>query len=413
MALIHHAAMCIAALVAPLLCTRPSRADVVTDWNIVALNATAQPPNSILQSRSLAIVHGAMYDAVCAVQRSGPAYAVQLEAPSDASLDAAVAAAAHAALERLAPAAKSSLDAALSDTLAKIADGPAKQEGIALGARIGARSVALRSEDGADAKVSFTPKLGIAQWAPTPPQALPPILRQWGAVVPFVFGEAIEWRGPSPPGSAAFARDFEEVKRLGARTSATRSADQTAAAVFWTVQTAVPWHAAARAVSAAKSLSVSDNAKLFAMLAMASADSQIVAFAEKYRQPHWRPVTAIRAGVAASGNAPALERDIAWEPLLGTPPHPEYPSAHAMFSGASEAVLRHWLGGDSVEVSATYPPLFGVTRSWRRLSQISEEVENARVWGGIHFRSADRDGTEVGRRIGAAVVRDFPRHADH
>lgn len=358
-------------------------------------------------------MHGAIYDAVCAVERSGTAYAVLLEAPSHTSLDAAVAAAAHAALERLAPAAKPVLDVALSDTLAKIADGPAKQEGVALGARIGARSVALRSEDGADAKVSFTPKSGIAQWAPTPPLPLPPILPQWGAVARFVFGEAIEWNGPPPPGSAAFAREFDEVKQLGARTSATRSADQTAAAVFWTVQTSVPWHAAARAVSAARSLSVADNAKLFAMLAMAGADSQIVAFAEKYRQPHWRPVTAIRAGVAGSSNAPALEGDTAWEPLLGTPPHPEYPSAHAIFSGAAEAVLRHWLGGDSVAVSATYPRLFGVTRSWRRLSQISEEVENARVWGGVHFRSADRDGTEVGRRIGAAVVRDFPQRPVH
>jgi hypothetical protein len=130
-------------------------------------------------------------------------------------------------------------------------------------------------------------------------------------VARFVFGEAIEWNGPPPPGSAAFAREFDEVKQLGARTSATRSADQTAAAVFWTVQTSVPWHAAARAVSAARSLSVADNAKLFAMLAMAGADSQIVAFAEKYRQPHWRPVTAIRAGVAGSSNAPALEGDTA------------------------------------------------------------------------------------------------------
>lgn len=173
-----HRALSIAALVAPLLCTLTSRADVVTDWNVIALNATAQPPNSILQSRSLAIVRGAIYDAVCAVERSGTAYAVLLEAPSHTSLDAAVAAAAHAALERLAPAAKPVLDVALSDTLAKIADGPAKQEGVALGARIAARSVALRSEDGADAKVSFTPKSGIAQWAPTPPLPLPPILPQ-------------------------------------------------------------------------------------------------------------------------------------------------------------------------------------------------------------------------------------------
>jgi hypothetical protein len=410
---IHRAALSIATLAMPLLCPLPSHADVVIDWNIVALNATALPPNSILQSRSLAIVHGAIYDAARAVERKGSAYAVMLDAPNGTSLDAAVAAAAHAALERLAPAAKPTLDAALSETLARIADGPGKQEGIALGALIGTRSVALRSGDGANSKIAFTAKPGVAQWAPTPPQALPAILPQWGAVTPFVFGEALEWKGPPLPGSAAFVRDFEEVKLIGARTSTARNADQTAAAVFWTVQTALPWHAAARAVSAAKGLSISDNAKLFAVLAMASADSQIVAFAEKYRHPHWRPITAIRTGVAGKDDVPALERDAAWEPLLGTPPHPEYPSAHAIFSGAAEAVLRHWLDGDSIEVSVTHPPLFGVTRSWRKLSQITEEVENARVWGGIHFRSAGRDGIEAGRRIGASVVRDFPRRAVH
>lgn len=396
-----------------LVCAAPARADVVTDWNLVALNATASPPNSILQSRSLAIVHGAIHDAVRAVERDGPAYAVEIDAPGGTPIDAVVAAAAHAALERLAPHAKAVLDAALADTLAKVPDGPGKQHGVMLGARIGERSVALRAADGAAAKVAFTPKSGEAQWAPTPPQALPAILPQWGAVAPFVLREAIEWKGPPAPGSAAFARDYQEVKTVGARASSTRSADQTAAAVFWTVQTAVPWHAVARAVSAAKGLSVADNARLFAMLAMATADSQIVAFAEKYRHPHWRPVTAIRAGVAARDGLPALERDVAWEPLLGTPPHPEYPSAHAIFSGAAEVVLRHWLGGDDVEVSATHPPLFGVTRSWRKLSQITAEVEDARVWGGIHFRSADRDGTEAGRKIGAIVVRDFPRRAAH
>jgi len=161
-------------------------------------------------------------------------------------------------------------------------------------------------------------------------------------------------------------------------------------------------------VSATKGLSVSDNAKLFAMLSMATADSQIVAFAEKYRRPHWRPITAIRAGVSTDGGNTLLERDAKWEPLIGTPAHPEYPSAHAAFSGAAEVVLLAWLGGDDIEVSVTNPPLFGLTRTYRRLSQISEEVENARVWGGIHFRSSDRDGTEVGRTIGAIVVRDFP-----
>ena len=387
-----------------------ARADVVTDWNVIALNASAVPPNSVVQSRVLAITHAAVYDAVRAVERNGPAYAVEVPARSGASVEAAAAAAAHAALVRLAPAAKAMLDAALSATLAKIADGPAKTDGTALGAQVGEHMVALRAKDGADAMVPFNAKPGIGAYATTPPHAPPPILSQWGAVTPFVLRGNVgaEWKGPPVPGSAAFARDYDEVKNTGARHSSTRSADQTAAAVFWTVQTAVPWHAAARAVSAAKGLSVADNAKMFAMLALATADSQIVAFAEKYKRPHWRPITAIRSGVGADAGATPLERDAKWEPLLGTPPHPEYPSAHAIFSGAAEVVLRAWLGGDDLELSVTSPPVLGITRSYRKLSQITDEVENARVWGGIHFRSADRDGIEVGRKIGTLVVREFP-----
>ena len=205
--------------------------------------------------------------------------------------------------------------------------------------------------------------------------------------------------------TAQFARDFEEVRSVGARNSTTRTADQTAAAIFWTVQTAVPWHAAARAASAAKGLSLSENARLFALLSMASADSQIIAFAEKYNRPHWRPITAIRA--ATDLNMAALKGDIGWEPLLATPPHPEYPSAHAMFSGAAEAVLRGFFGHDEVDVSVTAPGPFGVTRTYRKFSELTAEVDNARVWGGIHFRSADVDGSEIGRKIGEIVLREF------
>jgi hypothetical protein len=192
---------------------------------------------------------------------------------------------------------------------------------------------------------------------------------------------------------------------VGARNSTTRTADQTAAAIFWTVQTAVPWHAAARAASAAKGLSLSENARLFALLSMASADSQIIAFAEKYNRPHWRPITAIRT--ATDLNIAALKGDIGWEPLLVTPPHPEYPSAHAMFSGAAEAVLRGFFGDDQVDVSVTAPGPFGVTRTYHKFSELTEEVDNARVWGGIHFRSADVDGSEIGRKIGEIILREF------
>jgi hypothetical protein len=385
-----------------------AQADTVTDWNVIALNATAVPPNAILQSRSLAIVHGAIYDAVCAVDRKSGVYAVNLEAPAGTLVEAAVAAAAHGTLVRLAPAQQPMLDAALNVSLSNIPDGPGKIAGIALGGQIAEKIVALRSSDGADAKVTFTPKASAGLYQLTPPQSLPAILSQWGAVTPFVLRSrtGLDLKGAPAITTAQFARDFEEVKSVGARNSTTRTADQTAAAIFWTVQTAVPWHAAARAASSAKRLSLSENARLFALLTMASADSQIIAFEEKYQRPHWRPITAIRA--ATDLGIPALKGDAGWEPLLVTPPHPEYPSAHAIFSGAAEAVLRGFFGSDEINVSVTAPGPFGVTRTYRQFSELTAEVDNARVWGGIHFRSADVDGTEIGRKIGEIVLREFP-----
>jgi hypothetical protein len=386
----------------------PARADVITDWNVVALNATAVPPNSILQSRVLAIVHGAVYDAVRAIDQKHVAYAVDLKAPAGSSVDAAVAAAAHGALVRLAPTQRVMLDAALNATLSKIADGPSKSDGISIGGQIAERTIALRIDDQSDIKVTFTPTPGPGHYQLTPPYSIPAILPHWGSVRPFVLRSrsGLEFKGPPAIASAEFARDFDEVKSIGARNSTTRTADQTAAAIFWTVQTAMPWHAAARAASAAKNLSIFDNAKLFAMLSMATADSQIVGFDEKYKRPHWRPITAIRAAVDL--NIATLKGDPNWEPLLVTPTQPDYPSAHAIFSGAAEAVLREFFGSDEVSVSVTFPAPFGVIRSYRKFSEITVEVDNARVWGGIHFRSADRDGSEIGRKIGTAVARDFP-----
>ena len=382
--------------------TGRAQADVVTDWNVIAINATAVPPNSILQSRVLAIVHGAIYDAVRAVDQKSAAYAIDLKAPAGTSLDAAVAAAAHGVLVRLAPMQKPSLDAALNAALSKIADSGGKTDGISVGSQVAERLVALRSSDRADAKATFTAQAGLGFYQPTPPHSMAPILLQWGGVTPFILRNrsSLQFKGPPPVVSAEFARDLDEVKSFGARNSTTRTADQTAAAIFWTVQTAVPWHAAARAASAAGNLSIVENAKLFAVLSMATADSQIVAFEEKYKRPHWRPITAIRA--AANG-------DPKWEPLLAMPPHPDYPSAHAVFSGPAEAVLRIFFGSDEVQVSVSYPGPFGVTRSYSKFSEITDEVDNARVWGGIHFRSADKDGSDVGRKIGEIAMRDFPK----
>jgi hypothetical protein len=384
-----------------------ARADAVTDWNVIAVNATAVPPNSVVQSRVLAIVHGAIYDAVRAVDHKNPAYAVELNAPSGTSVDAAIASAAHGVLVRLASPQRPTLDTMLNTALAKIPDGQAKTDGIRIGSQVAEKLLALRSADGADAKVTFTPKLGAGLYQLTPPDFAPAILPQWGGITPFGLRSrsGLEFKGPPAITSAEFAREFDEVKSVGARNSTTRTADQTAVAIFWVAQTGVPWFAAARTHSTARNLTIAENARLFALLSIATADSQIIGFDEKYQRPHWRPVTAIRA--AATLNIPTLKGDTNWEPLLMTPPQPDYPSTHCIFSGAAEAVLRAFFGSDDINVNVTFPAPLGVTRTYRKFSQIAEEVENARVWGGIHFRSADRDGSDVGRKIGSMVMRDF------
>jgi hypothetical protein len=353
-----------------------------------------------------------MYDAVRAIGGNRPAYTPDLKASSGASVDAAVAAAAHHALVKLIPSQRGALDAALNATLLRISDARAKADGLEIGTQVADALIALRNGDQSNAVVAFNPKPSAGRYRPTYPHNLPAILPQWGGVTPFVLKglAGLETKGPPAPGSAEYLRDFEEVKSVGARDSKTRTPDQTAAAIFWTVQTAVPWHAAARAAATTTGNSVIENARLFAMLSMATADSQIVCFAEKYKHIHWRPIAAIRE--AATTNVRNLTPDPNWEPLLGTPPHPEYPSAHACFSGAAEAVLQRFFGSDAVQVDVTFPQVFGVTRTYIKFSQISEEVNDARVWGGIHFRSADTDGYTLGRKVGEIVARDFPVNSD-
>jgi hypothetical protein len=406
-----HQKLTALAILAALSTVSSAPADVVTDWNLAAINATAVPPNSILQSRVLAIAHQAMYDALRTIGGNRPAYVVDLKAPVGASIDAAVAAAAHRALVKLIPAQRSTLDAALNATLSRISDARAKADGVEIGVQVADALIVVRNGDQSDAAVPFNPRPG-ASYRPTYPHNLPSILPQWGGVTPFVLKglTGLETKGPPAPTSAEYLHDFDEVRAVGARDSKTRTPDQTAAAIFWTVQTAVPWHAAARSASATKGNSVTQNARLFAMLSMATADSQIVCFAEKYKHLHWRPITAIRE--AATTNVRNLSPDPDWEPLLGTPPHPEYPSAHACFSGAAEVVLQRFFGSDAVQVDVTFPPVFGVTRTYTKFSQISAEVNDARVWGGIHFRSADTDGYTLGRKVGDIVARDFPIGSD-
>jgi len=384
-----------------------AKADMAIEWNAIAIEATAVPPNSILQSRVLAITHAAMYDAARVIDGKAAMFATGIQPDGPNSPEAAVPAAAHTVLRRLAPAQSAAIDAAYKSALSRVAEGLPKMNGVKLGQMVAEKLLALRASDGSTHKADFRLKDGMGFYQLTPPHAMQPILVQWGAVTPFVIRlkDGYETKGPPQLDSAQFKADFDEVKLLGARHSSARTSDQTAAAVFWTVQTGVPWFAAARAAANERKPAALDNLRLFALLSVAAADSQIACFKDKYDRLHWRPITAIRA--AAASKIAALEGDATWEPLLGTPPHPEYPSAHACFSGAAEAVLRGELKTDSVRVSITHPLVFGVTRTFNSFSAISKEVNDARVWGGIHFRSADVDGHELGWRVGEAVLREF------
>lgn len=393
-----------------LFCASATRADVVADWDLAAINATLGGP-TFPQTRTLAIMHTAIFEAVNTIDRRYTPYAVDMAAPKGTSAEAAAAAAGHAVLSALVPAQQAGFDNALNASLAKVPDGQAKTDGIAVGKQVAEKILALRANDGFAAKVEFKiPPPGLGVWQLTP-QFSQPIQTQWGQMKPMVLKSATQFDpgGPTPLSSEQWVRDYNEVKSLGARNSTTRTAEQTAVAIFWTIQTNVPWHAAARAAAAAKGLDIVDSARLFALMTMAAHDSQIAVIEEKYRYNFWRPYTAIRYAGGA-GNS-ALASDPNWEPIINTPGFPEYPSGHCIHSGAAEQVLKSILGSDQVNVSVTSPPLTGVTRTWSSFSQMAREVEDARVWGGIHYRTSDEHATQTGRKIGEWTVKNFLRQA--
>ena len=325
-----------------------ARADMVTDWNQTAIRAIeiAGAPVPV-QTRAMAMVHAAIFDAVNAIDEKYIAYAIVVRAVPGASAEAAAAAAAHGILDRMYPLQKPITDAALAKSLARIPDGQSKAEGLRLGQEVAAKIFDLRKDDGSGAQQTYVFGSGAGVYQATPPMNANPILPQWGHVKPFMLSSAKQFTfaGPAPPNSAAFAKDFNEIKRIGSKDSLERTTEQTAIAIHWTGSEVVPFNTVARVAAAAKGLGIVESARLFALLNMSMADALIGGFEAKYTFNYWRPVTAIRnAGLA--GNA-AISADASWEPLLVTPPHPEYPCAHCLAAGAAVAVLQHIFDGES------------------------------------------------------------------
>jgi hypothetical protein len=378
-------------------CLATARADVVTDWNVTAL-AVSEANTPQETNRALAITHAAMFDAINSITRSHVPYLIQPTVPANASQETAAAAAAYGVLVWLYPNQKAMLDSAQKTLLAKVNDGRAKDDGVALGQQVAAKYIAVRSTDGADRKVDYVPVSGVGKWRPTPQAYQAFVSAVWADVTPFVLKSPTELSapGPLPLDSQQYAKEIDEVRRLGARDSKERTADQTAAAIFSLSKSSVVWNAAARATVAAHDASLVENARIFALMNMAMMDSTIAGWAIKKQYPLWRPITAIRE--AASNPDPN------WEPLLITPSHPDYLSGHCISSGSAARMLTMLFGNDGVRFSATFGGQFGLTRSYPGFAALEKEIENARVWAGIHTRTADEHGSLMGHQIAELVA---------
>jgi hypothetical protein len=379
-------------------------ADVVTDWNEIAvaqvLAARQSPPEG---ARSMAMMHVAMFDAINAVQPRYASYAFKGQATAGASAEAAGVAAARTVLAKLFPDQKEAVETAYASSLAAIPEGAPKASGIALGEQVGSECIAMREKDGTGVPFAYRPVTAPGVYVPT----ILPASSEWPTVKPFFLKAAAQFRPGPPPAlkTAEWARDYNEIKQLGGRQSSARSAEQTEVARFW-AQTGVPsWNPVVRAVASAAGLSLVEDARLFALVNMAATDAFVAVFDAKYTYNLWRPITAIRNGDRHDN--PAVARDAGWMPLIDTPMHPEYPCAHCISSAAVGTVLASELKGRPVSIAMTSATAPGVTRRWTRVEDYMGEVSNARVWAGVHYRFSTRVGEDMGRRIGELAVSEY------
>jgi PAP2 superfamily len=373
-------------------------ADAVTDWNVKAgelvVEAKLGPPPA---NRVMAMVHAAVYEAVNAITKRYPASRLQLEAAHGASVDAAVAAANHATLAKLMPSQQASIDTAYQAALATIADGPAKTAGIAVGQKAAAAILALRADDAVAAAETYRPHATAGVYVPT----ATPAATQWPQRKPWLMTSAAQFRPGPPPAltSESWVRDYNEVKAFGAKSSARRSAEQTEVARFWEYSLPPIYHGIVRSVANMPGRDATRNARLFAAATQAQDDAMIAIFDAKYHYNFWRPVTAIRSG-DIDGND-ATERDASWTPFIDAPMHPEYPSAHSILAGAVGAVLQAEIGaGPTPALTTTSPTAKGVARRWTKVDDFVQEVADARVYEGVHYRFSTEVGAAMGKRIG-------------
>ena len=394
--------------------------------------AVAGGQNPIVLSRTMAMMHLAVHDALNAIDRRYEPYIYFGPVDRSAHAGAAVAAAAHGVLVALMPdwgtpeeraKALPMVQAAYAAALARVPEGPARAAGILVGEAAAAAMVGARKADGSPATLKYTPGTLPGQWRPhpNPSPANPPIgnptlavgnwpavLPQWAHMTPFTMATPWQFRLPGPPAldSAEYARDYNEVKRLGGKSSPERTAEQTDIARFWYEGSPQGWSRIARLVAEQRGTDDWGVARLLALVNATIADGYVAGADTRYHYNFWRPVTAIRAGEADGNDATVA--DPSWESYLNTPPLPDYPSTHSVAGGAAAAVLARFFGSDQIAFKMQCgSPFPGTTRSFSSFSQASQENGDSRVYAGVHFRSAVQDGIKLGDQIGAQAADKF------
>ncbi len=386
----------------------------VVQWNRTLLLIVRTPgaqPSTVHPTRSFAIMHAAIYDAVNAIDRTHRPYLVRLSGVSrDASQEAAAAAAAHEVLVALYPAFKATLDAQLQQFLGQIPDGNDKVEAIRIGQTVADRILGVRSNDGSNAKpIPYVFGTAPGDYQSTPPNFPPqPQLTHWSRVTPFALERASQFRPGPPPAltSDAYSDAFNQIKSLGIANSTTATSDEALTGRFWNGAIQNYWNEISQTVSVAHSLTTAQNARLFALLNLSFADDVIAFYDAKYTYNFWRPVTAIRAG--DSDNNPETVADPNWLPEVGkTAPDPSYPGAHAVISAAGAEVLISFFERDRFDLNVTSEVLPGVERSFTSFSAAAEEATLSRIFGGQHFRFDLTTGQRLGRDVADFVLDNF------
>ena len=375
---------------------------VVSEWNEIAVATLAgdmatQPIEDILY---MGFVQAAVYNAVVGVEGRYVPYRFHAHAPRGASAQAAAVAAAHQVLVTYVPSAQAALEARYAASLEQIPGATAKTQGIAFGTRAADSVIRLRAHDGRNAGIQFTQPPAPGVWRPT--TAGSTMSAPWlGFVTPLLVHSATQFAPQDPPtlASARYTRDFAEVKALGSLNSTARTPDQTSTAQFFSGNPLVLYNAALRDQVTVRHLDIADAARMFAAIDMSVADAEITVWHAKYIYGLWRPVTAI--GLADTDGNPATSPDPNWAPMITTPPYPEYPSGYNAFNSAVTHGLQNLFQTRHLQLTLTSTAPPGVQRHYDCGDALLQDVVDARVWQGIHFRTADTAARDIGDRLAA------------